>query len=151
VLLAQLREAIGAAGNPRAAQVVWGAGVASVASFAIGWGIIGGQVVAHLEGGGAISVTPAVTYLLSEIGVVIIFGCGAILLGFALIVLMLNSGGVLPTWLRTLTLVCGIAGVAGLAFFTFFVLMLWGIAIGVWLVVAGRREPVGELVAQPSA
>jgi hypothetical protein len=29
--------------------------------------------------------------------------------------------------------------------------MLWGIAIGVWLVVAGRREPVGELVAQPSA
>jgi hypothetical protein len=151
VLLAQLREAIGAAGNPRAAQVVWGAGVASVASFAIGWGIIGGQVVAHLEGGGAISVTPAVTYLLSEIGVVFIFGCGAILLGFALIVLMLNSGGVLPTWLRTLTLVCGIAGVAGLAFFTFFVLMLWGIAIGVWLVVAGRREPVGELVAQPSA
>jgi hypothetical protein len=63
---------------------------------------------------------------------------------------MLNSRGVLPTWLRTLTLVCGIAGVAGLAFFTFFVLMLWGIAIGVWLVLAGRRAPVNELVAQPS-
>ena len=41
-------------------------------------------------------------------------------------------------------------GVAGLAFFTFFVLMLWGIAIGVWLVLAGRRAPVNELVAQPS-
>ena len=150
VLLAQLREAIGAAGNLRAAQVVWGAGVASVASFAIGWGILGGQVVAHLEGGRAISVSPAVTYLLSEIGVVCIFGCGAILLGFALIVLMLNSRGILPTWLRSLTLVCGIAGVAGLAFFTFFVLMLWGIAIGVWLVLAGRRAPVNELVAQPS-
>ena len=150
VLLAQIREAIGAAGNLRAAQVVWGAGVASVASFAIGWGILGGQVVAHLEGGRAISVSPAVTYLLSEIGVVFIFGCGAILLGFALIVLMLNSRGILPTWLRSLTLVCGIAGVAGLAFFTFFVLMLWGIAIGVWLVLAGRRAPVNELVAQPS-
>ncbi len=151
VLLAQLREAVGAAGNLRAAQVVWGTGVASVASFAIGWGIVGGQVVAHLEGGRAISVSPAVTYLFSEIGVVFIFGCGAILPGFALIVLMLNSGGILPTWLRSLTLVCGIAGVAGLAYFTFFVLMLWGIGMGVWLVLAGRRGSVGELVAQPSA
>jgi hypothetical protein len=151
VLLAQFREAIRAAGNLRAAQVVWGAGVASVASFAIGWGIIGGQVIAHLEGGRAISVSPAVTYLLSEIGVVFIFGCGAILLGFALIVLMLNSRGILPTWLRSLTLVCGIAGVAGLAFFTFFVLMLWGIAMGVWLVLAGRSGSVSELVAQPTA
>ena len=150
VLLAQLREAIGAAGNLRAAQVVWGAGVASVASFAIGWGIVGGQVVAHLEGGRAISISPAVTYLLSEIGVVFIFGCGAILLGFALIVLMLNSRGILPTWLRSLTLVCGIAGIAGLAFFTFFILMLWGIAMGAWLVLAGRRSSVRELVAQPS-
>ena len=151
ILLAQLREAISATGNVRAAQVMWGAGVASVASFAIGWGIVGGQVVAHLEGGRAISVSPAVTYLFSEIGVVFIFGCGAILLGFALIVLMLNSGGILPTWLRSLSLVCGVAGVAGLAFFTFFILMLWGIATGVWLMLAGRRGSVGELVAQPSA
>ena len=151
VLLAQLREALGAAGNPRAAQIVWGAGVAAVASFAIGWGIIGGQVIAHLEGGHAINISPAITYLISEIGVVFIFGCGAILLGFALIVLMFNSRGILPTWLRRLTLVCGIAGVAGLAFFTFFVLMLWGIAIGAWLLLAGRRTTTGGLVVQPTA
>jgi hypothetical protein len=151
VLLAQLREAIGAAGNLRAARVVWGTGLASVASFAIGWGIAGGQVIAHLEGGRAISVSPPITYLVSEIGVVFIFGCGAILLGFALIVLTLNSRGILPTWLRRLTLLCGLAGVAGLAFFTFFILILWGLATGIWLVLIGRRASARELVAQPSA
>ena len=150
VLLAQLREAMGVDGNTRAGRIVWGAGVASVASFAVGWGIIGGQVVAHLEGGSAISVSPALTYLISELGVMFIFGCGAILLGFALIVLMLNSRGILPAWLRWLTLVCGIAGVAGLAFFTFFVLLLWGIAMGVWLVLTGRHAAAGDLLAQPS-
>ena len=151
VLLVQLRDAVVVAGNPRAAHVMWGAGVASVASFGIGWGIIGGQVVAHLEGGHAITIPPAITYLISEIGVVFIFGCGAILLGLALIVLMLSSRAVLPTWLRRLTLVCGVAGVAGLAFFTFFVLMLWGVAMGAWLVIAGHRATTGELAPQPSA
>jgi hypothetical protein len=129
----------------RNATIIWGTGVAAAACFAIGWGIVGGQVIAHLEGGNAIAVSPAVTYLISEIGAVFIFGCGAILLGLALIVLMLNSSTVLPRWLRSLTLVCGIAGVAGLAFFTFFVLMLWGLAIGLWLATAGRH------IASPGA
>jgi hypothetical protein len=124
----------------RAAGVLWGAGLASAACFAVGWGIIGGQAVAHLEGGRSIAISPAVTYLLSEIGVVFIFGCGAILLGLALIVLMLNAGAFLPRWLRWLTLVCGIAGVAGLAFFTFFILMLWGLTTGAWLVATVRQR-----------
>ena len=135
----------------RSATIVWGTGVAAAACFAIGWGIVGGQVIAHLEGGNAIGVSPAVTYLISEIGVVFIFGCGAILLGLALIVLMLNSSTVLPGWLRSLTLVCGIAGVAGLAFFTFFVLMLWGIAIGAWLIAAGRRSAPTEIAVRANS
>jgi hypothetical protein len=140
VLLAHLRETIAdVVGNRRAGSIVYGTGVAAAACFAIGWGVLGGQVVAHLEGGSAIAISPAVTYLLSEIGVVCIFGCGAILLGLALIALVLTSGTILPVWLRRLTVVCGLCGIAGLAFVTFFVLMLWGIAIGAWLIVAGRR------------
>jgi hypothetical protein len=125
--------------HTRAASVLWGSGIASVACFAVGWGIVGGQVIAHLEGGGSITIAPALTYLISEIGVVFIFGCGAILLGLALIVLTLNARTFLPRWLRWLTLVCGLAGVAGLAFFTFFILMLWGIATGTWLVATSRH------------
>jgi hypothetical protein len=139
-VVAHFREVIAVAGgNRRAADIFWAAGVAAAASFGIGWCVVGGQVVAHLEGGTGIVVGPALTYLISEIGVVFIFGGGAILLGFALIVLMANSRALLPTWLRRFTLIAGIAGIAGLAFFTFFILMLWGLVTGAWLCVADRR------------
>jgi hypothetical protein len=139
-VLTHLRESIGVrGGNPRAANVFWGAGVAAAASFGIGWGVVGGQVIAHLEGGSEIAIAPAVTYLISEIGVVFIFGSGAALLGFALIALMLSSRAILPAWLRRFTLIAGIAGIAGLAYFTFFILMLWGLVTGGWLFVADRR------------
>jgi hypothetical protein len=140
-LLAQLRDTIsvGPASN-RAGAVVWGTGVAAAAAFTVGWGVLGGQVVAHLEGGSPIIIPPAVTYLISEIGVVFIFGCGAALLGLALIVLMLNSRTTLPTWLRRLTLFAGLCGIAGLAYFTFFLLMIWGIVIGIWLLSTRRNS-----------
>jgi hypothetical protein len=147
-LLAHLRDLLE---NRRAASILWGTGLAAAASFAVGWGIAAGQVIAHLEGGRAIAISPPVTYLISEIGVVFVFGCGAILLGLALIVLMLNAGQLLPGWLRWLTLACGIAGVAGLAFFTFFVLMLWGIATGLWLIAAGRRVTSSNLAVQANS
>ena len=120
--------------------IVVGTGLAGAASFAVGWGVIGGQVVAHLEAGGsggtAISIAPDVTYLLSEVGVVFIFGSGATLLGFALIALVIGCRGMLPAWLRWSTLLAGLCGVAGLAFFPFFLLLLWAAAIGVWLLTA---------------
>lgn len=111
------------------------------ACFAVGWGITGGQVIAHLEGGRSIAIPPTLTYLISEIGVVFIFGCGAILLGLALIVLARSGRAVLPGWLYWLTLICGVAGIAGLAFFTFFVLMLWGLAAGTGCSRPGGMRP----------
>ena len=139
-LLGQLRETISVGpANNRAGTIVWGTGLAAAAAFAIGWGVLGGQVIAHLEGGSPIVIPLAVTYLISEIGVVFIFGCGAVLLGFALIVLMLNSRTTLPTWLRRLTLFAGLCGIAGLAYFTFFVLMIWGIVVGTWYLATSRR------------
>jgi len=138
-LLARLRELL-APGDTWARNVFWGTGLAGAASFAVGWGVIGGQVVAHLEAGGsggtAISIAPDVTYLLSEVGVVFIFGSGATMLGLALITLMIGARGMVPAWLRWSTLVAGLCGVAGLAFFPFFLLLLWAAAIGVWLLTA---------------
>jgi hypothetical protein len=148
-LLAYLREAISVVPeNRRAGNIVWGTGLVAAASFAIGWCVVGGQVIAHLEGGKDIVIPPAVTYLLSEVGVVFIFGAGAILLGFALIVLMLSSRTVFPTWLRRLTLVAGVCGIAGLAFFTFFVLLILVAVVGVWLLAAGRESATPAVVTQ---
>src|SRR5689334_7947896 len=115
VLLVQLRDVLAGAGNERTAAVVWGTGLVAAACFAIGWGVAAGQVLAHWEGGSSVALSPAATYVISEVGVVFAFGCGAMLLGFALIALTLSSGGLLPGWVRGVLLVLGLCGVAGLA------------------------------------
>jgi len=90
------------------------------------------------------------TYLIGEIGVVMIFGSGAALLGFALIALGLAARVTFPEWLRWLTLIAGVASLTGLAFFPFFLLILWGMVIGVWLLVAGRGSDPSAMAGQPS-
>lgn len=148
-MLAHVRDALAASPeHRRAASLVWGSGIAAAACFAIGWGVDGGQVLAHLEGGSAIVIPPAVTYLISEIGVMFVFGCGAMLLGFALVTLMVSSRGLMPNWLRRLTLVFGLCGIAGLAWAPFFVLLLGTAVIGAWLIAAGRTQASHELAVE---
>jgi hypothetical protein len=68
-LLAHLRDVIGATPeNRRTATIFWGTGLAGAASFAIGWAVIGGQVIAHLEGGHSIVIPSPLTYLIGEMG-----------------------------------------------------------------------------------
>jgi len=137
-LLVELREGLAAT---TAGRVAWGVGIAAAASFAVGWGVLGGQIFAHLEGGKKIVIPPPVTYLLGEVGVIFIFGSAAALLGFALIAVVLAGGGMLPGWLRWFALVAGLCGIAGPAFFTFFVLLLWAVATGIWLLRARSPAP----------
>ena len=149
-LLARLRELL-APGDQWARSVFWGTGLAGAASFAVGWGVIGGQVVAHTEAGGnggsPLSIAPDVTYLISEVGVVFIFGSGATMLGLALIALMIGSRGTLPAWLRWSTLVAGLCGIAGLAFFPFFLLLLWAVVVGAWLLATARGATAADQAA----
>lgn len=137
-LLVELRDVLGAT---TAGRVAWGTGIAAAASFAVGWGVLGGQIFAHLEGGRKIVIPPPVTYLLGEVGVIFIFGSAAALLGFALIALVLAAPGALPGWLRWFALAAGVCGIAGPAFFTFFVLLLWMVTMGIWLLRAPSRAP----------
>jgi hypothetical protein len=139
--LAYMRDVLGTSPDRRlAASLVWGSGIASAACFAVGWGIDGGQIFAHLEGGSAVVISPAVTYLIGETGVVLVFGCGAMLLGFALITLMISSRGLMPNWVRRLMFAFGICGVAGLAWATFFALLVGVAVIGAWLIAGGRSQ-----------
>ena len=140
-LLSHLRELIGAGGNEQQlGNVFWGTGVASAACFAVGWGFIAGQPVAHAEAGTVLVVAPTVTHLVSETGgSVMIFGSGSMLLGLALAILFIKPAS-LPAWLRWLTLIAAIAGFAGLAFFPVVLLLLWGVVIGLWLLMANRKQ-----------
>jgi hypothetical protein len=151
-LLAYLREAISVTpGNQLAASVFWGAGLAAAASFAVGEGIDAAQPMVLGLAGSALSIAPATIYLIYIVGLDIILGPAAMLMGFALIALMLGSRAILPSWLRWLTLIFGVISLASvLIFIPLFVLLIWGVVIGVWLVVAGRGTTSSPVVAQPS-
>jgi hypothetical protein len=136
-LLAYLREAIAAQRDrTMAANIFWGVGLASAASFAVGWGLLTGIAVAAAEGGSSASVPHSVTYVLSDTMINVLFGSGAILLGFALIALMLGSRGSLPNWVRWASLIAGALAITAPFYFAAPAVPLWGIVVGVWLVVA---------------
>jgi hypothetical protein len=122
-------------------------GVASAISFAIGWGIVLGNAIAHAYGGRHVVVPPTTTYLASELGSALIWGPGAILLGFALFTLAAGTAGTLPGWLRIATVVGGIGGILGPAFFPSLLVVIWALVIGIWLLVAGRRTDIATAPA----
>ena len=141
VLLAYLRDVtLAGRQGDLSPRIFWGTGLAAAACFGAGWGIMLGNSIAHAFGGKGVVVAPVITYLVSELGAAIIWGPGGFLLGVALITLMLASRGVLPTWLRWSTLVAGLGGIASVAFFPSALVLLWGIVIGIWLLVAGPTE-----------
>jgi hypothetical protein len=139
LLLAYLRDLLSAAPNgERMARVFWAMGIGAATSFAVGWAIVLGNAIAHAFGGSGVVVDPAVTYLASELGFSVVFGPAAILLGFALIAFVVGARTLVPAWLRWSTLVAGLAGVVSLAFFPAALVLLWGIVMGIWLLVLGR-------------
>jgi len=139
-LLAYLRQAAEGSSPPitLVPQIVWAVGLVGAASFAVGWGLVSAQPLAHVEAGVDLGVAPMLTYMISEATSAIIFGPAPMLVGFALIVLTLGSGKALPPWLRWVTLVAGVVALTSLAFFTFFLFLVWSIVIGIWLLISAR-------------
>jgi hypothetical protein len=119
-------------------DIFWGAGLASAAAFGVGWGLVSGIALAAAEGGPGAKVPPQQTYVLSDTTLNVLFGSGGGFLGFALIALMLGSGGILPNWLRWVTLAGGVLAITAPFFFTAPAIPVWAIVVGVWLLVSGR-------------
>jgi hypothetical protein len=143
LLLAYLRDLLSAAPDgERVARIFWAMGIGAATSFAVGWAIVLGNAIAHAFGGSGVVVDPAVTYLASELGFSVVFGPAAILLGFALITFMIGGRALVPAWLRWSTLVAGLAGIVSLAFFPAVLVLLWGIVMGIWLLVPSRGPAV---------
>jgi hypothetical protein len=142
-LLAYLRDLLSAAPDgERVARIFWAMSIGAATSFAVGWAIVLGNAIAHAFGGSGVVVDPAVTYLASELGFSVVFGPAAILLGFALIAFVIGGRALVPAWLRWSTLVAGVAGIVSLAFFPAALVLLWGIVMGIWLLVPSRGPAV---------
>jgi hypothetical protein len=106
-----------------------------------------GIAVAAAEGGSsnpcntvAATISHPETYALSDTSINSIYGSGGFMLGFALIALMVASRGMLPGWLRWLTLIIGVLAIAAPAYLPAFAIPVWGLVIGVWLIAAGRAS-----------
>jgi hypothetical protein len=137
--LAYLRQSISVdTKHTLSSDIFWGTGLASAAAFGVGWGLVSGIALAAAEGGAGAAVPPQQTYVLSDTTLNVLFGSGGGFLGFALIALMLGSGGILPNWLRWVTLVAGVLAITAPFFFTAPAIPIWAIVIGVWLLVSGR-------------
>jgi hypothetical protein len=147
-LLAYLRQ-LAEAARPFSSlwpQIIWAVGLAGGGAFAVGWGLVSAQPLAHAEAGVDLAVSTTLTYMISEATSALIFGPGPMLVGIALVMLSLGVGQALPAWLRWSTLVAGLAAIASLAFFPFFLFLLWSVVIGVWLLVSSRRINAGSRV-----
>jgi hypothetical protein len=139
-LFAYLKQAAEKSSSPSSLvpQIVWAVSLVGAASFAVGWGLVSAQPLAHVEAGVDLGIAPTLTYMISEATSAIIFGPAPMLVGLALIVLTIGAGKSLPAWLRWLTLGAGVVALTSLAFFTFFLFLVWSIVIGVWLLIGTR-------------
>jgi hypothetical protein len=145
--LAYLRDLIDVR-NKMAASIFWGIGLASVASFAVSWGLVTGIAVAAAEGGSNASVGHQVTYVFSDASLNVLFGSGGILLGVALIALTLGARDQLPNWLRLVTLIAGVLAIGAPFFFPAVAIPLWAIVIGTWLM---RGTPIPATPLNPTS
>jgi hypothetical protein len=141
-------------GGGRRDRIVWGTSIAAAASFLIGWGLYLVPSSAHVAGGPPID--PAVSYAFISGGFVVLFGVGDLLLGIALLTLAIR-GLVLPAWVRAFTALTGLSALSawGILLATgwspnqwlappFYLVILWGLAIGVWLMISAAGPEVSR-------
>jgi hypothetical protein len=139
-LLGYLRElAFADPKNALLGRVFWGAGLCAAASIAVGWSLMLGVAMSTAFGGHSVTLAPNVIYVLVEVGSAAVWGAGGFLLGLALVALCVVTPTVFPTWLRSATGIGALGGLTAVAFFPSGLLLLWGIAVGVWLLISPQR------------
>ena len=148
VLMAYLSKTSFGAGQQD--RVAWGTSLLAAAAFLIGWGLYFAPSTSVMSGGPAID--PGFTYAFTNAGLVVLFGVGAVLLGIALLTLAI-AGRAAPTWVRALNALAGLSALSSWGFLLvshwsanqwlpvpFYVVIFWGVAIGIWLLVSGRLD-----------
>lgn len=148
LLMAYLTETLMSDG--RHIRITWGASTVAAASFLVGWSLYFAPFTSVMSGGPAID--PAIAYTVINAGFVVLFGAGGMLLGIALLTLAM-WGRAAPTWVRAVNALAGLSAFLTWAFLLaskwsanqwlpvpFYVVLLWGLVIGVWLLVSPHRR-----------
>jgi len=149
VLIAYLSGASSDTG--RGGQVSWATSLLAAAAFLIGWGIY--LAPSGSIGSGGPTIDPGISYLFTSAGMVILFGVGGVALGVTLFTLAM-AGPVTPAWVRAISGLAGISALLTWPFLValqwspnqwlpgpFYLVILWGLVIGIWLLITPDRAP----------
>jgi len=130
-------------------RMTWGMSLAAGASILTGWGLYLAPPIASHSGGPAID--PAISYAVISAGFAVLFGVGGLLLGIALVSIAMG-GSAAPRWVRGFSGLAGLSALLSWPFLLasnwspnqwlpvpFYLVVLWGLVIGVWLVIGFER------------
>lgn len=144
VLMAYLSETCFVPGRYR--RIGWGTSLLAAASLLTGWSLYFAPYTAALSGGPGVD--PAIVYTFVNAGLIVLFGVGGILVGIPLVLLALRARKT-PMWVRAFSGLVGLSAFMSWAFIlasrwsanewlpvTYYPVVLWGLAIGVWLLVS---------------
>ena len=125
-------------GQGRHGRIAWGASLLAAASFLIGLTVVVTPSMSVALGGGP-SIDPAVNYTIMQAGFGIMFVSGGVMLGVSFLTLAIG-GHAAPRWVRAFSGIVGLLAFFSMAYFPFFGVILWGLVIGIWLLVSSPKQ-----------
>jgi hypothetical protein len=143
VLMAYLSET--GFGADRLGRVAWGTGLLGAASLLIGWVLQFAPSVSL--SGGVPALDPAISMTFIYAGYAVFFAAGGMLLGIAILTLAIG-GHAVPMWVRAFSALAGLIGLLSIANIPFYPMLLWGLVVGIWLLVSSPR-PDAPTTATP--
>ena len=156
VLMAYLSGTMGAGAYRR---ITWATSVLAAGSFLIGWCLYLTPSTAVLAAGPAPDA--ALSHTIITAGFVLVFGASGILFGIALVTFALGAG-VTAAWARALSGLAGLGAFLSWAFILalgwspnqwlpapFYLVVLWGLVMGVWLIVSPSPNALTRTTPPP--
>jgi hypothetical protein len=125
-------------GKGRSGRIAWGTSLFAAGSFLVGWAILITPSMSVALGGGP-SIAPEVSYTIMQAGWAVFLVVSGMMLGISFLTLAL-LGRAAPTWMRAFTGIVGALALFSLAFFPFWAVFLWGLVIGIWLLVSSPKQ-----------
>jgi len=125
-------------GKGRSGRIAWGTSLFAAGSFLVGWAILITPSMSVALGGGP-SIDPAVSYTIMQAGWAVFLVVSGMMLGISFLTMAI-AGTAAPAWMRAFTGIVGLLALASIAFFPFWAVFLWGLVIGIWLLVSSPRQ-----------
>ena len=131
----------------RARDMLWGSGIAAVASAATGWMIAAAIPIAYAQGSGYVSLTPSVVYTFGVLSAGMVYGPAMLFTGVAVIIAARRIR-IAPRWWRVLGYIGGACAILSSVYFPYYLFAVYGLIVGAWGLL-GKGAPVTVPLREP--